>query len=111
MILSTLPFQEELANHKRRIGEAIQAAGGALKGDSISGSSTEGCSYWYTIPAILAYTSLAGMTVTGTVVLHSQYNTMNLHHVLLFDINFFITFWIKFQFSTLASDMCKNTKV
>ena len=62
--LTTYLFQEELNNHRQRIGQAIQDAGGALKGQEIRGGSGS-CSYWYIIPAIVCYIGLAGMTVTG----------------------------------------------
>ena len=82
MIVTSLLFQEELANHKRRIGQALEDAGGALKGSSVGGDDSCGCSLWITVPAVFAYISLVAMTATGIVLLHIYNNIMKLQHVL-----------------------------
>ena len=91
MTLTFLLLQEELANHKRRLGQALEDAGGALKGSSVGSGDSCGCSLWMTIPAVFAYIALVAMTATGIVLLHIYNNIMNLQTCHAIDINFFIS--------------------
>ena len=97
MIVTSLSFQEELANHKRRIGQALEDAGGALKGSSVGSGDACGCSLWITVPAVFAYISLVAMTATGIVLLHIHNNIMNLQTCLAININFFIFMRLNFN--------------
>ena len=91
MTLIFLLLQEELANHKRRLGQALEDAGGALKGSFVGAGDSCGCSLWMTIPAVFAYIVLIAMTATGIVLLHIYNNIMNLQTCHAIDINFFIS--------------------
>ena len=108
MTLTLLLFQEELANHKQRIGQALEDAGGALKGSSVGTGDSCGCSLWMTIPAVFAYIALVAMTATGIVLLHIYNNIMNLQTCHAIDINFFISCELILQSSVMILDMGRN---
>ena len=96
-ITHDLTIQEELTNHKRRLGAALEAAGGALKGSSVESGDSCGCSLWLTIPAVFAYIALVAMTATGIVLLHIYNNIMNLQTCHAININFFISMRLNYN--------------